>query len=67
MVEGIRETALPKTKRAFDLAAEKGPSVWLTVLPLQEMGFNLNKQKLGDGIKLHYDRSFDDIPVHSRA
>lgn len=30
-------------------------SVWLTVLPLREMGFNLNKRELRDAIKLRYD------------
>ena len=37
----IREVAPQKVQRALDLAAEKGSSVWLTVLPLREMGFNL--------------------------
>ena len=53
MAERIRERAPPKTKRALDLAAEKGSSVWLTVLPLREMGFNLNKRKFRDAIKLY--------------
>ena len=34
MVERIRGSDPPKTKRAVDLAAEKGSAVWLTVLPL---------------------------------
>ena len=63
MVEKIRESAPPKTKRALDLAAEKGTSsVWLTVLPLREMGFNLNKREFRDSIKLRYDWPVDDIP-----
>ena len=38
--ERFRERAQPKTKRALDLAAEKGSSVCLTVIPLREIGFN---------------------------
>ena len=35
---------LPVTKqRSMDLLNEKGSSSWLTVLPLKEHGFNLNK------------------------
>ena len=37
--------ATKKTQRALDLAAEKGSSAWLTVLPLQDLGFNLNKRE----------------------
>ncbi|PFX14079.1 hypothetical protein AWC38_SpisGene21797 [Stylophora pistillata] len=38
--------------RALDLTAEKGSIVWLTVLPPQESGFNLNKQEFLDVAKL---------------
>ena len=57
----IREVAPQKVQRALDLAAEKGSSVWLTVLPLREMGFNLNKREFRDAIKLRYDWPVDDI------
>ena len=59
--EYIRGVAPQKVQRALDLAAEKGPSVWLTVLPLREMGFNLNKREFRDAIKLRYDWPVDDI------
>ena len=49
-------------KRMLDLTAEKGTSVWLTVLPLRDMGFNLNKREFSDAIKLRYDWPVDDIP-----
>ena len=41
--ERIKEMTPRKTQRALDLATEKGSSAWLTVLPLQDLGFNLNK------------------------
>ena len=58
----IREVAPQKVQRTLDLAAEKESSVWLTVLPLREMGFNLNKRDFRDAIKLRYDWPVDDIP-----
>ena len=58
----IREVAPQKVQRTLDLAAEKGSSVWLTVLPLREMGFNLNKREFRDAVKLRYDWPVDDIP-----
>ena len=58
----IREVAPQKVQRTLDLAAKKGSSVWLTVLPLGEMGFNLNKREFRNAIKLGYDWPVDDIP-----
>ena len=50
-----------KTREALNLAAEKGPSAWLTVLPLQNLGFNL-KREFHDAVKLRYNWPVDDIP-----
>ena len=60
----LKEMALRKTQRAaiVDLAAEKGSSAWLTVLPLQDLGFNLNKREFRDAIKLRYDWPVEEIP-----
>ena len=60
----FKETAPRKTQRALDLVAEKGSSVWLTVPPLQDLGFNynLNKGEFHDAVKLRYDWPVEDIP-----
>ena len=60
--ERLKEVALQKTQRALDLATGKGSSMWLTSLPLKEMGFNLNKREFRDGLSLRYDWSITDIP-----
>ena len=41
-----------KTQRALDLVTEKGSSAWLTMLPFQDLGFNLNKREFRDAVKL---------------
>ena len=51
----LKEVAPQKTRRALDLATEKGSSMWLTSIPLKEMGFNLNKREFRDGLSLRYD------------
>ena len=61
-LKNLKQIAPRKTKRALELAQEKGSSVWLTVLPLQEQGFNLTKRESRDAVKLRYDWPFDDIP-----
>ena len=62
--ERFMETSPRKTQRALDLVAEKGSSVWLTVPPLQDLGFNynLNKGEFRDAVKLRFDWPVEDIP-----
>ena len=58
----LKEVAPQKTLRPLDLVTEKGSSVWLTSLPLKEMGFTLNKREFRDGLSLRYDWPIADIP-----
>ena len=51
-----------KTQRALDLATGKGSSAWLTMLPLQDLGFDLNTREFHDAVKLRYDWPVEDIP-----
>ena len=47
------KTSLPTgTKRAVELATEKGASNWLTVIPIKDLNFNLNKREFRDAISL---------------
>ena len=43
-LEDLRNSLPEKTKRAVDLAAEKGASNWLTVIPVKKMDLNLNNR-----------------------
>jgi len=52
-----------KTKRAVDLAAEKGASSWLTVIPVKEMDLNLNKKEFKDAVHLRCDWQISDLHV----
>ena len=58
----LKEVVPQKTRCVLDLASEKGSSMWLTSLPLKEMGFNLNKREFRDGLSLRYDWPIADIP-----
>ena len=44
-----------KAQRTVDLACEKGASYWLTVIPLKDMDFYLNKREFRDAVRLRYD------------
>ena len=50
------KTSLPeKMQRVVELGVEKGFSNWFSVIPLKEMGFDLNKREFRDAIRLRYD------------
>ena len=56
-----------KTQRAVDLACEKGASSWLTVIPLKDMDFDLNKREFRDAVRLRYDWPIPDNPSGDHA
>ena len=61
--EQVRESLPSKIERAVELAAEKGASNWLTVIPIKEINFILNKREFRDAIKLRYDWEIADLPA----
>ena len=57
------KTSLPRrTRRAVDLACEKGASSWLTAIPLKDMNFDLSKREFRDALRLRYDWAIPDSP-----
>ena len=52
----------PHIKRAVHQNREKGASSWLTVLPLKDQGFTLNKEEFRDALSLRYDRKIKNLP-----
>ena len=54
---------LPKTtQRAVVQAKEHGASNWLSILPLKEQGFNLNKGEFRDALAIRYNRNIKGLP-----
>ena len=61
--KNLFETVSPSLRRAMELSQEKGSSRWLNVIPLKEMGFDLNKREFCDALRLRYDWSIPDKPA----
>jgi hypothetical protein len=59
----VRQSLTPELQRSFDLANEKGVSVWLTCLPIDEYGFCLHKRDFLDAMALRYGWSPANIPT----
>ena len=58
------ELADSKTRRIIKLAEEKGSGAWLTALPIQSLGYTLNKQEFRDAIALRYEGKIAGTPSH---
>ena len=52
------------TRKAMDLASERGASNWLTSLPIQEFGFCLHKRAFADALALRYGWQPSSTPMH---
>ena len=61
-LDEVKGSISEKTLRAVDLATQKGASSWLTVLPIKDMNFDLNKSEFRDAVKLRYDWEVTDTP-----
>ena len=58
----VLQEASEEMQRAVKLSQEKGSSSWLSIIPLKEMGFTLNKKEFHDAVSLLYDWEINDIP-----
>ena len=61
-LDQVKGSVSGKTLRAVDLAPQKGASSWLTVLPIRDMIFDLNKSEFRDAVKLRYDWDVPNMP-----
>ena len=61
-LDQVKSSVSGNTLRAVDLATQKGASSWLTVLPIRDMNFDLNKSDFRDAVKLRYDWDVPDLP-----
>ncbi|PFX12549.1 Techylectin-5B [Stylophora pistillata] len=52
----------PNSLKVKEQASERGASSWLTVLPLKDLEYDLNKGEFKDALKLRYNWEFSDIP-----
>ena len=60
--EVFKSSLTPRSLRAAEVASEKGTSSWLTVIPIQGQGYDLNKREFKDAIKMKYNWEISDLP-----
>ena len=53
----------PSQRIMDSVNSETGSSAWLTVLPLQDQGFYLNKQEFWDALHLRYGWKLINTPI----
>ena len=62
-VATLKESLSDEMLRNISLASEKGASVWLTCLPIEEFGFSLHRRAFLDSLALRYGWSLSNIPL----
>ena len=55
---------MSETLRIVQQTSMQGASNWLSVIPLAEHGFNLNKREFRDALSLRFNRSLRGLPSH---
>ena len=60
--QNIDETLTPEVLKAVKDTRQQGASSWLSVLPLKEHGFSLNKGEFRDAIRLRYGKDLKGLP-----
>ena len=53
--DNLKRSLPEKMQRVVELGREKGTSNWLSVTPLKEMSFDLNKREFRDAFRFRYD------------
>ena len=57
------DSQLPEVCRtAVEQARDKGASSWLTAIPLEQQGFQLNKEEFRDSLRLRYSLPLQNLP-----
>ena len=49
-------------RTAVEQARDKGASSWLTAIPLEQQGFQLNKEEFRDSLRLRYSLPLQNLP-----
>ena len=60
--EVVKSSLSPRSLRVAELPWEKGASSWLTVIPIKDQGYDLNKREFKDAIKMRYNWEISDLP-----
>ena len=66
-LEEIMEMVDNKTRRVLELSQEKGSGAWLTSLPIQSLGYTLNKQEFRDSVCLRYGWNIPSTPSYCQC
>ena len=61
-VENVEKLLPSDTLRIVEQTSQPGASNWLSVLPLSEHGFVLNKREFRDAMCLRYNRDLKGLP-----
>ena len=67
MADSLDQRLSPEQLRTVTLARDKGASGWLNVLPLEDIGYVLNKEEFRDALGLRYISPFQIFQINVRV
>ena len=62
LFDRLRTEAPESSKRPLDSSKEKGSYIWLSALPIKDLGYCLNKIEFQDAVALRYNQEIRGIP-----
>ena len=66
-LENIKQKAGTKMSRILELLQNKTAGKWLSTMPMQSLGYDLNKQDFRDGIRARYDWDVPGTPNYCQC
>ena len=63
-IAAIDTILAPETKRKIQQTRDPGVSSWLSALPLEKHGYNLNKSEFRDALALRYNKHINNLPSY---
>ena len=66
-LQQIKESVDNKMQRILELSQEKGSGAWLSALPIQSLGYTLNKQEFRDSVCLRYGWNIPNTPSYCQC
>ena len=66
-LQQIYDSVDSKMRRTLELSQEKGSGAWLIALPIQSLGYTLNRQEFRDSVCLRYGWNIPNTPSYCQC
>ena len=61
-IDAVHDNLPEDAQRFMEQSQDRGASSWVNAIPIEEEGFNVNKQEFFDSLRLRYNLPLPDLP-----